>query len=202
MKNTLKGFISFLLVVSMVLSLTGCGEIEKAENTVKGMFEAFKKLDLEKTRQYIITEDVTTFENKDITDNQEIIIKKIVDNLDYEIVSSEKADDNTVNVKTKITTIDMKPVIKGFLKEAMQYAISSAFTEPKISEEEMNKKIEEMFIQNISKSDLAVVTKEVVIKVVKTIDNDWKIDVDDSFLNSLLGGLIEASEELENSLKK
>ena len=42
MKKTLKITTTLILIMAMVLSLSGCGEIKKAENSVNGMFAALK----------------------------------------------------------------------------------------------------------------------------------------------------------------
>lgn len=90
----------------------------------------------------------------------------------------------------------MKPVLGDFFTKAMQYAFSTAFSDPQPTEEETNKKAEEMFIESASKADLATVTNDVDIKVVKNKDGEWKVETDDTFANALLGGLLDAAKEL------
>ena len=63
----------------------------------------------------------------------------------------------------------------------------------------MNKKMEEMFIECVSKEDLSMVTSEVDIKVIKA-DKKWKIESSEELSNALLGGLAQAAEEISNSL--
>ena len=118
--------------------------------------------------------------------------------LEYEIVSSEKIDKNTVIVKTKITAVDMKPVLGEFFGKALQYAFANAFSNPQPSEEETNQKMEEIFIECVSKEDLAMVTNEVDIKVIK-VDKKWKVESAEELSNALLGGLAQAAEEISNS---
>ena len=119
--------------------------------------------------------------------------------LDYEIVASNKVDNNNVVVKTKITATDMKPVMSEFLTKALQYAFSNAFANPQPTEEETNKKMEEILVECAAKPDLATVTNEVDIKVIKTESKEWKIEADDAFINALLGGLADATKEMENN---
>ena len=57
----------------------------------------------------------------------------------------------------------------------------------------------EMFTECVTKDDLAMVTNEVDIKVVKT-EGEWKIESDDALSDALLGGLTEAAEELSKSM--
>lgn len=195
----IKSLIAIILTLIMMLSLTGCGEIKKAESTVSNMFAAFKALDFEEAQKYVNIDDIKPAESKDdLPGNAEMFMKNLFDRLDYKIISSEKIDSNTVNVTTEITAIDMKPVLGEFFVAAMQYAFSNAFANPQPTEEETNAKMEELFTASATKPDLATVTNEVVIKVVKD-DKEWKVVSDDAFVDAILGGLSAAAEELENA---
>ena len=200
MKKAFKIITALLLVMAMVVSFSGCGEINKAENTINGMFNALKETDVEKVSKYMNLEDFKTDSNEDtITSNVEMLIKNMFAQLDYKIISSEKVDNATVIVTTEITNTDMKPVMTEFFANALQYAFANAFADPQPSEEETNKKMEEMLIESINKPDRATVTNTADITVVRSEDKSWKIKSDDAFLNALFGGLYEVSEELENS---
>lgn len=193
----IKSIIAVVLTLVLVFSLTGCGEIKKAETSVNGMFTAFKNLDFEEAQKYVNVDDITNGENSN--DNAEAVMNAIFGNLNYEIVLSEKVDDSTVIVKTSITATDMKPVMGEFFTQAMQYAFSTAFSDTQPSEEEQNKKMEEILVECASKPDLATVTNEVDIKVVKNENKEWKIEADDTFVNAVLGGLMDAAKSLENA---
>lgn len=193
----IKSIIAVVLTLVLVFSLTGCGEIKKAETSVNGMFTAFKNLDFEEAQKYVNVDDITNGENSN--DNAEAVMNAIFGNLNYEIVLSEKIDDSTVIVKTSITATDMKPVMGEFFTQAMQYAFSTAFSDTQPSEEEQNKKMEEILVECASKPDLATVTNEVDIKVVKNENKEWKIEADDTFVNAVLGGLMDAAKSLENA---
>ena len=193
----IKSIIAVVLTLVLVFSLTGCGEIKKAETSVKRMYTAFKNLDFEEAQKYVNVDDITNGENSN--DNAEAVMNAIFGNLNYEIVLSEKVDDSTVIVKTSITATDMKPVMGEFFTQAMQYAFSTAFSDTQPSEEEQNKKMEEILVECASKPDLATVTNEVDIKVVKNENKEWKIEADDTFVNAVLGGLMDAAKSLENA---
>lgn len=187
-----------IFAIMMAFSLVGCGEIKKAESAVEGMFEAFKNFDLAEAQKYVNVDDIIDADNSN--GNTELIMKTIFDNLSYEIISSEKVDESNVVVKTKITVTDMKPVMSDFFAKAMEYAFSSAFSNPQPTEEETVKKMEEILIECASKPNLATVTNEIDIKVIRNIDKEWKIEVDETLANAILGGMINASKELENAL--
>ena len=199
----IKSITSLLLTLLLLLSFTGCGEVKNAEKAVNGMFTAFKNADLEEAQKYVNVDDITNAKNES-DENTAIILKAIFEKLDYEIISSEKIDDSTVSVKTKITAIDMAPVMTEYLSKVFEYAIANAFAEPQLTDDEYTQKIEEFLIECLSKPDLATVTNEVDIKVVKTENNEWKIETDANFLNALMGGLPDISDGLNeefNSLE-
>ena len=197
----IKSIIATILAIVLLLSLTGCGEIKKAETAVNGMFTAFKNTDIEAAAKYVDVDEINASEDSSDSISTELVMKTIFNKLDYKIISSEKVDDTTVKVKTDITVTDMKPVLGEFFTNAMQYAFSTAFSNPQPTEEETNKKMEEMFIESASKEDLATVTNEVDITVVKTENNEWKVKSDDTFAAALLGGLITAGEELSKAFE-
>jgi len=204
MKKTLKLTTALLLVFTMVLSLTGCGEIKKAETSVNGLLTAFKNADIESAQKYINLDDLKEADGEDdsITSDTEFLVQNMFKQLDYKIISSEKKDDSTVVVTTEITNTDMKPVMGEFFASALQYAFSNAFADPQPTEEETSKKMEELLITSLTKEDLATVTNTADITVVKAEDKSWKIKSDDAFLDALLGGLYKATKELENSFNE
>lgn len=197
----IKSIIATILALVLLLSLTGCGEIKKAETAVNGMFTAFKNTDIEAAAKYVDVDEINASEDSSDSISTELVMKTIFNKLDYKIISSEKVDDTTVKVKTEITVTDMKSVLGEFFTNAMQYAFSTAFSNPQPTEEETSKKMEEMFIESASKEDLATVTNEVDITVVKTENNEWKVKSDDTFADALLGGLITAGEELSKAFE-
>ena len=203
MKKVLKLFVLMILVVSMTLSLVACGTgvTEKAEASVNGMFQAFKALDFEKAQQFVNLNELT-FDKDEVSLDVEAktFMKALFGKLDYAIVSSEKVDDNTVNVVVKITALDMKPILADFMIAALQYAFSNAFADPQPTEEETAQKMEELLVAAATKDGLTTVTKEVTVKVVNR-DNSWKIAPDDAFTNALFGGLKEASDALNESFE-
>lgn len=201
MKKYSKIISLIIVMATMVTMLTGCGEIKKAETTINNTFTALKSLDFETASDYINVDEIMKSEDEEndtmsLDDN--VFMENLFGKLEHEIISSEKIDKNTVMVKTKITAVDMKPVLGEFFGKALQYAFANAFANPQPSEEETNKKMEEMFIECVSKEDLAMVTNEVDIKVIK-VDKKWKIESAEELSNALLGGLAKAAEELGNS---
>ena len=203
MKTTYKRLAALLLAILMLVSLCGCSTPTKeAEASVKGMFEAFKALDFEKAEKYIDIEDMKLSQvEEDETTNYEMFMKTLFDRLDYTIISSEEVDSETVNVVVEITAVDMKVVLADYFVAALQYAFANAFADPEPTEEETNKKMEELFIASATKEGLTTVTNEVTIKVVKE-DGNWKVTSEDTLVDAMFGGLIAATESLENAFNE
>ena len=195
MNKNIKIIAHLLLISTIVLSLTSCGEINKAETTINNTFTALKELDFETASTYINVDEIMESDNSDesLDLDSKLFMENLFGKLEHEIVSSEKIDKNTVIVKTKITAIDMKPILTEYFGKALQYAFENAFANPQPSEEETNKKMAEMFVECVSKENLAKITNEVDVKVVK-VDKKWKIESTDELSNALLGGLEKAAE--------
>lgn len=205
MKNS-KSMLSMLLTFVLMLSLTGCGEGRKAENAVDQMFVAFKSLDFEEMPKYVNLEDVNKIvserdEKGEVPERVRMIAEKLSENLSYEIISSEKIDKNKALVKTKITAIDMEPVLTELWAKMVELAFSSAFSEDRLRGVDADKKMEEMLLECLSKSELSTVTNEVNIQVVKT-KRVWKIEPDDELANALFGGIVEFSKKMEERFSR
>ena len=200
MKKYVKLISLMLVVTTMAMMLTGCSATKKAETTVHSAFAALKALDFEKASEYLDVDEImnTDDENDTLSLDDNVFMETLFGRLDYEIISSEEIDENTVVVKTRISAVDMKPVLGEFFGKALQYAFASAFANPKPSDEEMNRKMEEMFVECASKEDLEMVTNEVDIRVIQ-VDKKWKIELGDTLSDALLGGLAKAAEEISNA---
>lgn len=204
MKRIIKITALSLTVFILLLALTGCGEVQKAEKTVAGMFEAYKRLDFETAKKYVdISKMELTDDKEGIAGNTEMLMKNLFNKLNYKIISSEKIDNETVIVKTEITAIDMKPVMEEYMSNSIKFALTNAFTTAgqKLSDAEVDKKMEEIFVQSVNKPNLATVTNTVDIKVVKS-DKKWKVVTDDTFTNALFGGLLTVVKDMGNSFNQ
>ena len=203
MKTIHKRLAALLLALLMLVAFCGCSSPTKqAEATVSGMFDAFKALDFEKAQNYINVEDMKLSEVKeDETTDYEMFMKALFDRLDYTIISSEEVDSETVNVVVEITAVDMKVVLADYMVAALQYAFSNAFADPQPTEEEINKKMEELFVASATKENLATVTNEVTVKV-ENKDGKWKVISEDALVDAMFGGLIAATESLSDSFNE
>lgn len=190
MKKYIKSTVCIFVIALMALSFSGCGEVKKAEAVLNKTIEVLKASDSQEIageifgEESVLGSDVTSFAR--------------FDKLTHEIVSSTKVDDETVVIKTKITAVDMKPVIEDYFGKAMEYVMGAAFSEQPPSEEDIENKMKEILKECVSKEDLALITNEVDIKVLKT-DEGFNIEPSEELIDALLGGAVKALEEIGNS---
>ncbi|MGL5256760.1 MAG: hypothetical protein ACRC76_06955, partial [Proteocatella sp.] len=57
-----KRVLSIIMVMALMLSVTGCGEIEKAKKSVDEMFVAFETVNLEQMNTYLDTGELSDLE--------------------------------------------------------------------------------------------------------------------------------------------
>ena len=184
-----------IVVAILTYTMTGCGEVRKAENSVNNMFKAFQNLDFEVSKEYIDLEEVE--EQDDI--NAKAIMENLFQELEYQIISSEKIDKDTVNVKVKITAVDMKPIFRDFFVDYIAHAFSYALSGDEMTEEEQEAKMQEILLQSIKDRGSQTVTNEVVLEVNRQ-GKVWKVESSDTFVNALLGDFEKVVEEIQNSL--
>ena len=78
MKKIFNVLVTLCLIFSLMFSLTGCGEINKAEASVNNMFMSFKTLDFEEARKYIDLDKIINIgSDEDITQNTEMFMENL-----------------------------------------------------------------------------------------------------------------------------
>lgn len=197
MKKGYRIAVCILLVFSMLLTMSGCGEEKKATNTFNALMTSLQSLDFESAKQYMDFEEASIGEDS-LTGDAEIFMKNLFDQLEWEVVSAQKIDASTVKITAKITALDMKPILEQFFVQALQYAFGSAFSDAQPTEEETNAKMGEILTGIVSAGGLEKVTNEVTVDVVKG-ENGWEVVSNEAFVDALLGGMDAAIEAVESS---
>ena len=208
--------ISAILVIALAVSFCACGKkkgasdtksaskatsesLAGAEQTVKDMLDAFKKLDFKTAEKYVNLDDIKVSDGESTTvADADTIFNAMFDKLDYKIVSTEKEGADTAYVVTEITAVDIQPVVNKYLKNMLQFALENAFDEKKISDEENAAKMNELFKEAAEKEGKGTVTKTVKIKVKKDGKN-WKVIPDDDFSEAVTGGIVNAIKNMPDS---
>lgn len=191
MKRVLKSSLAMLLVAVLMFSLVACGENRNSpEGVLKSALNELKAGNFEKAEEYFLNPDRTMLKRagmESIGDSISIIFKEI----EYEIISKENVDENTVNITVEITTTDMTPVFNDLFSGIMEYAMTVISSGVEPTEEEITQKVSEIFVECASKPDLAKTTSEVVVKAVK-FEDTWKLEADEAFFDAISGELSKA----------
>lgn len=193
------------LVMVLMLLLTACttstsSNAETAEQAVSNVLNAVKELDKETINKYLdydklINNDVDQSE-QELADEQ---IKKMLTRLEYKIISSEENGD-IATVKAEITNINMEKVIKDMFGNMFTLAMAEAFKDEsmQLTDEEMEQKTYELFDEAIEKYKDEKVTNSADIKLNK-IDGQWKIGIDENMQNAIMGNLLKATNDINDS---
>ncbi len=186
----------FLLVFMLLLNVA-CSKGETAEQATINALNAVKTLDKDILNKYMNYNDlVETSEDSNDQESEEHV-KKIFENLEYEIISSEEKENEAV-VNVEITNIDMEKVMGETMKSALAEAFSQAFSS--IGEQQSDEENEDMFneyfnnaIEN-NKDFKAINTVD--IKLTK-VDGQWKINMDSDLQNALMGNLLKIANQFK-----
>ncbi len=197
------------LVTVLTLLITACSNnnkattaktAETAEQVVTNVLNAVKKLDKETLNKYLDYDELINNEveqsEQELADEQ---IKKMLIGLEYKIISSEENGD-TATVKAEITNINMEKVIKDMFGNIFTLAMEEAFKDEslQLTDEEMEQKTYELFDEAIEKYKDEKVTNATDIKLNK-VDGEWKISIDESMQNAIMGNLLKATNDIGNS---
>lgn len=193
MRKIILLFISALLVFTLV----ACSSKETPKEVVEKGISAIKNLDLIQIQKYFNAEDITD-ENDVFGEDFDIenaeIFALMTKNISYEIIN-EDTGDKSATVEAKITNINMAIIMREFITQALILAFEQ-MGETEVDEEEMQKQMEDLLIDLLSKEDNEMITTEVNIKL-NEVDGEWKIDLNDELVNALFGGLSSVVDEIQ-----
>lgn len=183
----------FLILIAILLmfSMTACSgsNFPKAEETVKGFFEALNKSDFKAAESYCASTSSNGFKFED--PQEEKFAKLIFARTKYELVTS-KEEGNKATVKIKVTNLDLPKIFETMMTDLISKMTDAALRGEDISE----KKAEEMTMkyleESMLKSDAPVLTKELDVTLNK--DNKkkmWVISDNDDFVKGIVGNIDE-----------
>lgn len=190
MKRISKILAFILMFSTLVLSLTACGSdpTKEAQAAVEKEFEVLKNKD-EKAFEELFGSDTLSslgITGDDTEEDFKKIVGKIIENVNYSIVSSEKVDKENVTVKVDITALDMENVMQKYMESIVEFSLTEEAAS--LSEEESTNKAVELLLETISQPDLETVTTTVDLNV-KKVDNKWAIQENDKLASAIMGGL-------------
>lgn len=161
--------------------------IKDAEAFISNELNYIKTLD-ETTYQEYFGEEGTLSLGVITNEYNKKFFQLIVDKLDYKIISSEKTDDNTVNITLDITSLNMEPIMTKYIESVLVFSNSKEVEN--LSDEELNKKNIELLIAAIDESKAETITTTITVPV-KKVNDIWTIEMNDDFVNAIYGNILE-----------
>ena len=190
-KSKNKYYIGTILVVILLLVVVaGLILIPKTpEKTVEGLLNCLKNGDFESANKYINYEEFRN--NIDILGNtiddketQTLFFNK----LNWKILNINKEDD-TAKVEIEITNKDFDKIISNYMEQALRIAFSGQV----FSKEEQISKLKE----ELKNEQILTKTVTTTIELNKE-NNEWKININEEFINAILPGLQEAVNSINS----
>ena len=194
----MKRLIMILLSLTMVFSLVACRDKqETAEQAVNNALTAVQKLDIITMAKYIDLDKIKDQQlpgdfDIDISDIDKEDIEKVkllVKTFDFEIIDSNEKENSAI-VKVKMTNLDMREIFKEYI----MYALGLVFTES--DENIIEEKLEAKFVELLDTTDLKLASQEVDIALNK-IEGNWKLDLNQTALDAILGGLMDIANKFD-----
>lgn len=190
--------IEILLLVLLISLNVACSssKLETAEQATTNVLAAIKTLDQDTINKYMNYNDLV---EQSEADNNGFQTKKIFENLEYKIVSSDEKENEAI-IEVELTNIDMEKVMGDVMKNAIAEVFSQAFTSEskQLSEEENQQKMNRFLEEAIANNKDSKVTNTVDIKLNK-VDGQWKINADELFLNAVTGNMLSVANQIEDS---
>lgn len=191
--------IGFVVVIMLVLSLilAGCGakpveeQGESPQQAVTAALTALSSLDFETAQKYFTYEELLGEEAGELADTDESA-EFFFNRLSF-TVKSAAINGDSATVTTEITNIDMLSVFTEYIQQVFILALSNAFSENPMTEEELEEKFQQMFLGFLS-DETNLVTTTVDIQLTKS-GTSWKIAVNEELQDAILGGLVTALKE-------
>lgn len=173
------GIVLLLIVLAIVAALIILPQTP--EKTVEGMLNSLKNGDFESVNKYVNSSDL--LQNSEMDEEAQTLL---FNELSWKILNISK-EENTAKVEVEITNKDFNQVISNYTQEALKIAFSGeSFTE----EQQANELKEQL-----KNEDIGTRTVTATVNLVKQ-DGEWKVQVDENLENSLLPGLQEAMDSL------
>ncbi len=201
----MKKIISFILVMFMLVVFVGCGTVTP-EDTVSKFFKSVKVFNIEGIEETLVegkTEEIVNTELFKELDENSVFLNLILDNMEklsYNITDSE-VDGNMAVVSVSTKYVDSGPLLKATFSEYILKAFGSAFSGEEMSDEDMEKMLEDIMLEK--KKEIPETFKEVDLKIdlVKK-DDEWLItEINDELLDVLMSGMYSTFNDFGESFQ-
>lgn len=181
------------IVIFTAINILNKKEIEKVSETIDTAFTALKNYDLELLGKIMNTESIESSAKNVLknTNNSEATAaeKAIFSSLTYEYTVPEDLTifDEEIIVNLKLANKNMGEVLLKYLKDAVTFSFTNAFSTNKLEESKLNQKMEQILVDAINSDDITMTESDVTLKLIKQ-ENEWKIEFvdEEQFINAIL----------------
>lgn len=181
------------VVIFTTINVLNKKEIEKVSETIDTAFTALKNYDLESLGKIMNTESIESSAKNVLknTNNSEATAaeKAIFSSLTYEYTVPEDLTifDGEIIVNLKLANKNMGEVLLKYLKDAVTFSFTNAFSTNKLEESKLNQKMEQILVDAINSDDITMTESDVTLKLIKQ-ENEWKIEFvdEEQFINAIL----------------
>ncbi|MBQ2614295.1 MAG: hypothetical protein IJB80_03060 [Clostridia bacterium] len=194
MKKAFKQLISICLIGILMISVTGCGAEDGATKALEEMMQALKSGDKSRVQSYY---DIEALLSKVVSDNKgelETEILRIMNRMQYQILSAEQEEDGRVKISAEIVSLDNAEVMNRFLEKVMAMVASNEYQMqlPNMKRETYQGLLVQQLLDVLAADDIPSVKETVEIMMVKD-SGIWKMDrSEETFLDSLFGSFANA----------
>lgn len=203
----MRKLISFLIIIAVIFTISGCSSSAKPESTVSGYIEAAKTFDLDKMASKVNPSNTSNKENiSDLIKNEENqfvkyfleYLKSNAAKITYKIKDT-KIDNNTAVVTVDFKYVDGGPLMMATIAEVFTQMIPLAFSGVEMTEEQTG----QMFVTTMQKQQKTIaetyVEKTIDVKCIK-VDNNWYIDEpSDDLSDVILSNFVSVGKAFSNN---
>ncbi len=195
----MKRVITSVTVCAMLILLAGCGSGQAAkeptpEDVVASAIDAVKNCDFV-TANAAWGSDIQKEADAAMEDDQEAVAKAMCSGIQYEIVSSDAAED-TATVTVKISNKDLGNAFKDAMGEMFLELMSNLGSDNQMTEEESQQYFTDLFAEKINSGNYETVENTVDVALTKG-ENGWEISGDtEDAIDAMFGGLISTASEI------
>lgn len=179
------------IIITMLLSFIGCSSpSSEAEKAFEEAINALKNNNQEAFERYFEDE----IYEAPVSENETTLALLFYENLEYKVISSEKAD-NIEYLEVNITNLDLASIVPKFFAKAMIRAFSDEGQN--MSAQEMDDRLNQIMIELIEELEKTN-THTVTVTMVKGDDDNWRVRADDALMDAVLGGMMTAMDDFNH----
>ncbi len=191
-----------LCALIFVFVFSACASSKTPQQTVENMLKYVKKLDFDKAQKYLLNEDLGIDKEKlSSLGTEGEIIKSLLKNMSYKVISVENIDENTKTVNVKLETFDIKALMSDFVPVVLSHTIDAMQVLGSGEKTDPGTLITKDFNDLMKNEKYSGVEKLVDIKVIN-VGGKWKIDIGEPLIRFLYNDVNEMFDQLEEELKR